>query len=31
MYIVKKMVEYGNGQIQVNSTLDQGTTITITF
>ncbi|PSR54073.1 histidine kinase [Adhaeribacter arboris] len=31
LYIVKKMVEYGNGQIQVNSTLDQGTTITVIF
>ena len=31
LYIVKKMVEYGNGQIQVKSTLDQGTTITIIF
>ncbi len=31
LYIVKKMVEYGNGQIQVKSTLNQGTTITIIF
>ncbi|RDC62417.1 sensor histidine kinase [Adhaeribacter pallidiroseus] len=31
LYIVKKMVEDGQGQIQVNSILDQGTTITIIF